>query len=116
MPKAEPQFKPPFLGFTKTAEVWNSRASMIGIIGIFIVELVSILFFPLIFFFYSFIIELFAMSKISNRYRNNKCLVVKKYVYYKANHRKFWLKVKFKTMESNKKGGKKIKKKKLLLI
>ncbi|KAG0467660.1 hypothetical protein HPP92_019240 [Vanilla planifolia] len=28
-------------GFTKTAETWNSRACMIGIIGTFIVELVS---------------------------------------------------------------------------
>lgn len=40
MPKAEPQFKPPFLGFTKTAEIWNSRACMIGLIGTFIVELI----------------------------------------------------------------------------
>ncbi|KAK7339682.1 hypothetical protein VNO77_20363 [Canavalia gladiata] len=39
-PKVEPQFQPPFLGFTKTAEIWNSRASMIGIIGVFIVEFV----------------------------------------------------------------------------
>ncbi|RDX61539.1 Light-harvesting complex-like protein OHP1, chloroplastic [Mucuna pruriens] len=37
-PKVQPQFKPPFLGFTKTAEIWNSRACMIGIIGVFIVE------------------------------------------------------------------------------
>lgn len=41
-PKVQPQFKPPFLGFTKTAEIWNSRACMIGLIGTFIVELVSI--------------------------------------------------------------------------
>ncbi|XP_020204774.1 light-harvesting complex-like protein OHP1, chloroplastic [Cajanus cajan] len=40
IPKVEPQFKPPFLGFTKTAEVWNSRACMIGIIGVFIVEFI----------------------------------------------------------------------------
>ncbi|XP_004492167.1 light-harvesting complex-like protein OHP1, chloroplastic [Cicer arietinum] len=39
-PKVEPKFKPPFLGFTKTAEIWNSRASMIGLIGVFIVELI----------------------------------------------------------------------------
>ncbi|KAI9100174.1 hypothetical protein K1719_024392 [Acacia pycnantha] len=41
-PKVQPQFKAPFLGFTKTAEIWNSSACMIGIIGVFIVELVSI--------------------------------------------------------------------------
>ncbi|OVA15599.1 hypothetical protein BVC80_4783g1 [Macleaya cordata] len=40
LPKVEPKFTPPFLGFTKTAEVWNSRACMIGLIGTFIVELV----------------------------------------------------------------------------
>ncbi|KAL2336578.1 hypothetical protein Fmac_011024 [Flemingia macrophylla] len=40
IPKVEPQFKPPFLGFTKTAEVWNSRACMIGIIGVFILEFI----------------------------------------------------------------------------
>ncbi|KAE9618085.1 hypothetical protein Lal_00041936 [Lupinus albus] len=39
-PKVQPQFKAPFLGFTKTAEVWNSRACMIGLIGTFIVELI----------------------------------------------------------------------------
>ncbi|KAK4270353.1 hypothetical protein QN277_023396 [Acacia crassicarpa] len=39
-PKVQPQFKAPFLGFTKTAEIWNSRACMIGIIGVFIVELI----------------------------------------------------------------------------
>ncbi|KEH22959.1 one helix protein OHP [Medicago truncatula] len=43
-PKVQPQFKPPFLGFTKTAEIWNSRACMMGLIGTFIVELVSIFF------------------------------------------------------------------------
>jgi len=41
-PKVEPQFKPPFLGFTRTAEIWNSRACMIGIIGVFVVEFVSV--------------------------------------------------------------------------
>lgn len=41
MPKAEPKFKAPFAGFTRTAEIWNSRACMIGLIGTFIVELVS---------------------------------------------------------------------------
>ncbi|XP_074271381.1 light-harvesting complex-like protein OHP1, chloroplastic [Silene latifolia] len=40
LPKAEPKFNAPFLGFTKTAEVWNSRACMIGLIGTFIVELI----------------------------------------------------------------------------
>lgn len=41
LPKVEPKFSAPFLGFTKTAETWNSRACMIGLIGTFIVELVS---------------------------------------------------------------------------
>ncbi|PIA54674.1 hypothetical protein AQUCO_00900917v1 [Aquilegia coerulea] len=41
-PKVEPKFTPPFLGFTKTAETWNSRACMIGLIGTFIVELVRL--------------------------------------------------------------------------
>ena len=45
VPKVEPKFKAPFLGFTRTAEIWNSRACMIGLIGVFIVELVSINFF-----------------------------------------------------------------------
>ncbi|KAB1220837.1 High-light-induced protein, chloroplastic [Morella rubra] len=40
MPKVEPKFRGPFLGFTKTAEIWNSRACMIGLIGTFIVELI----------------------------------------------------------------------------
>ncbi|TYH77066.1 hypothetical protein ES332_D04G128500v1 [Gossypium tomentosum] len=40
VPKVEPNFKAPFLGFTRTAEIWNSRACMIGIIGVFIVELI----------------------------------------------------------------------------
>ncbi|KAL6987652.1 Light-harvesting complex-like protein ohp1, chloroplastic [Sarracenia purpurea var. burkii] len=40
LPKVEPKFKPPFAGFTKTAEIWNSRACMIGLIGTFIVELI----------------------------------------------------------------------------
>jgi hypothetical protein len=44
-PKVQPQFKAPFAGFTRTAEVWNSRACMIGLIGTFIVELVSIFYF-----------------------------------------------------------------------
>ncbi|TKY65994.1 High-light-induced protein [Spatholobus suberectus] len=39
-PKVQPQFKPPFLGFTRTAEIWNSRACMIGIIGVFIIEFI----------------------------------------------------------------------------
>lgn len=32
--------KASFLGFTRTAEIWNSRACMIGLIGTFIVELI----------------------------------------------------------------------------
>ncbi|XP_072959229.1 light-harvesting complex-like protein OHP1, chloroplastic [Typha angustifolia] len=40
MPKVKPKLTEPFLGFTKTAEIWNSRACMIGIIGTFIVELI----------------------------------------------------------------------------
>ncbi|XP_048138165.1 light-harvesting complex-like protein OHP1, chloroplastic [Rhodamnia argentea] len=40
VPKVEPKFEAPFLGFTTTAEVWNSRACMIGLIGTFIVELI----------------------------------------------------------------------------
>ncbi|KAI9117392.1 hypothetical protein K1719_011558 [Acacia pycnantha] len=39
-PKEQPQFKAPFLGFTKTAEIWNSSACMIRIIGVFTVELI----------------------------------------------------------------------------
>lgn len=40
LPKVEPKFKAPFAGFTRTAEIWNSRACMIGLIGTFIVELI----------------------------------------------------------------------------
>ncbi|PIN07598.1 hypothetical protein CDL12_19834 [Handroanthus impetiginosus] len=40
LPKEQPKFQAPFLGFTKTAEIWNSRACMIGLIGTFIVELI----------------------------------------------------------------------------
>ncbi|VVA96973.1 unnamed protein product [Arabis nemorensis] len=40
VPKVEPKFEPAFLGFTYTAEIWNSRACMIGLIGTFIVELI----------------------------------------------------------------------------
>ncbi|KAE8661107.1 High-light-induced protein [Hibiscus syriacus] len=40
VPKVGPKFKAPFQGFTRTAEIWNSRACMIGIIGVFIVELI----------------------------------------------------------------------------
>lgn len=42
LPKVQPKFQAPFLGFTRTAEIWNSRACMIGLIGTFIVELVSL--------------------------------------------------------------------------
>ncbi|KAK3406956.1 hypothetical protein EUGRSUZ_K03086 [Eucalyptus grandis] len=37
VPTAGPKFRAPFLGFTRTAEIWNSRACMIGLIGTFIV-------------------------------------------------------------------------------
>ncbi|KAL5973397.1 hypothetical protein ACLOJK_030047 [Asimina triloba] len=40
MPKVEPKLSAPALGFTRTAEIWNSRAGMIGLIGTFIVELI----------------------------------------------------------------------------
>ncbi|XAR68926.1 hypothetical protein NMG60_11000341 [Bertholletia excelsa] len=40
LPKVEPKFQAPFWGFTSTAEMWNSRACMIGLIGVFIVELI----------------------------------------------------------------------------
>lgn len=40
LPKVQPKFQAPFLGFTRTAEIWNSRACMIGLVGIFILELV----------------------------------------------------------------------------
>ncbi|KAJ8754208.1 hypothetical protein K2173_002108 [Erythroxylum novogranatense] len=40
LPKTEPKLEGPFLGFTRTAEIWNSRACMIGLIGTFIVELI----------------------------------------------------------------------------
>lgn len=40
MPRKQPKLSEPFLGFTRTAEIWNSRACMIGLIGTFIVELV----------------------------------------------------------------------------
>ncbi|EPS73940.1 hypothetical protein M569_00818, partial [Genlisea aurea] len=39
LPSEMPKLEAPFLGFTKTAEIWNSRACMIGLIGTFIVEL-----------------------------------------------------------------------------
>lgn len=39
-PKIEPKLTEPFLGFTNTAEIWNSRACMIGIVGTFLVELI----------------------------------------------------------------------------
>ncbi|CAH9074069.1 unnamed protein product [Cuscuta epithymum] len=39
-PKEQPKLKPPFLGFTRTAEIYNSRACMIGLIGTFVLELI----------------------------------------------------------------------------
>ncbi|KAK3406954.1 hypothetical protein EUGRSUZ_K03086 [Eucalyptus grandis] len=43
VPTAGPKFRAPFLGFTRTAEIWNSRACMIGLIGTFIVGSASFL-------------------------------------------------------------------------
>lgn len=40
-PKEEPKLPVSLWGFTENAEVWNSRAAMIGIFGIVIVEAVS---------------------------------------------------------------------------
>ncbi|KAG6769497.1 hypothetical protein POTOM_025136 [Populus tomentosa] len=40
LPKVEPKLQAPFLGFTRTAEIWNSRACMMGLIGVFVVELI----------------------------------------------------------------------------
>ncbi|XP_052172080.1 light-harvesting complex-like protein OHP1, chloroplastic [Diospyros lotus] len=40
LPKVKPEFKAPFGGFTRTAEIWNSRACMIGLIGTFVVEFI----------------------------------------------------------------------------
>ncbi|XP_062218237.1 light-harvesting complex-like protein OHP1, chloroplastic [Phragmites australis] len=39
VPRVQPKLSEPFQGFTKNAEVWNSRPCMIGLIGTFIVEL-----------------------------------------------------------------------------
>ncbi|KAG8487553.1 hypothetical protein CXB51_016161 [Gossypium anomalum] len=63
VPKVEPKFKAPFLGFTRTAEIWNSRACMIGIIGVFIVELVKC-------------VSTFSASSIGNRFSNLRCCVL----------------------------------------
>uniref|UniRef100_A0A0E0L0K4 Uncharacterized protein n=1 Tax=Oryza punctata TaxID=4537 RepID=A0A0E0L0K4_ORYPU len=40
VPREQPKLSEPFLGFTRTAEIWNSRACMIGLVGTFVVELV----------------------------------------------------------------------------
>ena len=40
VPRVQPKLSEPFSGFTQTAEIWNSRACMMGLIGTFIVELV----------------------------------------------------------------------------
>lgn len=40
-PKELPKLPEFFWGFTENAEVWNSRAAMIGIIGILVVEFVT---------------------------------------------------------------------------
>lgn len=39
-PREEPKLPGNYVGFTENAEVWNSRAGMIGIFGIILVELV----------------------------------------------------------------------------
>ncbi|KAI5072657.1 hypothetical protein GOP47_0012763 [Adiantum capillus-veneris] len=39
-PKEEPKLPTALWGFTQNAERWNSRAAMLGIIGIFLVELI----------------------------------------------------------------------------
>ncbi|MCO5595667.1 hypothetical protein L7F22_049712 [Adiantum nelumboides] len=39
-PKEEPKLSTPLWGFTENAERWNSRAAMLGIIGLFLVELI----------------------------------------------------------------------------
>ncbi|CAH9074460.1 unnamed protein product [Cuscuta europaea] len=39
-PKEQPKLEPPFLGFTRTAEIYNSRACMIGLIGTFVLEMI----------------------------------------------------------------------------
>ncbi len=41
VPRDEPKLPVSFWGFTENAEVWNSRASLIGLFGIIIVEAVS---------------------------------------------------------------------------
>lgn len=61
VPKVEPKFNPPFLGFTKTAETWNSRACMIGLIGTFIVELVGFNFY--LFFSFWFLLYFFVENR-----------------------------------------------------
>ncbi|BBN19936.1 hypothetical protein MPTK1_8g15010 [Marchantia polymorpha subsp. ruderalis] len=38
-PKEEPKLPTSFWGFTENAEVWNARASMIGLFGIILLEL-----------------------------------------------------------------------------
>ncbi|KAL2633377.1 hypothetical protein R1flu_004856 [Riccia fluitans] len=40
-PKEEPRLPPSFWGFTENAEVWNARASMIGLIGIILLEFIA---------------------------------------------------------------------------
>jgi hypothetical protein len=40
VPRVQPKLSESFLDFTETAEICNSRACMIGLIGTFLVELV----------------------------------------------------------------------------
>ena len=42
VPKEEPRLPQPLFGFTQIAEVWNSRASLIGLIALVALEFVSI--------------------------------------------------------------------------
>ena len=40
-PKEEPKLTSPLFGFTTNAEIWNSRAAMIGLFSCVILEAVS---------------------------------------------------------------------------
>lgn len=41
-PKVEPKLPAPFWGFTTNAEIWNSRAAMIGFFALLLLEAVSL--------------------------------------------------------------------------
>lgn len=42
-PKLEPKLPAPFWGFTTNAEIWNSRAAMIGFFALLLLEIVRTL-------------------------------------------------------------------------